>query len=237
MEPRHLAVVLLALGLALAVLGGADYATGGALTGLSATSLPPSLRVSFVSVQPLTGSLSHAVGGSDIAPATAMVQVYLGSYAEDLKTMTGGPMGFCNGGSCNTAVFGATLTISWGDGSTSQIPNYWLDMNNVYAFTSITPPGDGVGAGYAYDSFQAFYHVYQSPGNYTVTATAASGAAISPAVVNVMAPASGSGATTTTTSLPPSNPPANSLGVWVDSALAGLGAVAMVSGALVWRRD
>ena len=156
----------------------------------------PFLGTTFVSIQPMPTdtSISHAVPtDSTQAPATVMLVVDLGTWKMDFKTMTGGPPGYCNGGSCYTAVFNpmsgpdqdAPLTIDWGDGTTTQIQEYWRYCQNLYVCESFGPPGDGLGEGYAYTNYTEWYHTYEKPGTYVVSAVAASGAAINPTIVTV----------------------------------------------------
>jgi hypothetical protein len=138
----------------------------------------PSLAVGPVYVEPINPSdpncppggcgsgLYHAVGAT--SSQTAMVVIELGSLSWNWSTTV------------VTDVFGLTLTINWGDGSTNNIPSYWLNCNNVVTVCSAyEPPGDGIGEGWAYGpAYVAFYHTYQAQGTYQVTATAANGVAI-----------------------------------------------------------
>jgi hypothetical protein len=122
-------------------------------------------------------SIYHNIGGQS-GSMQVMVIIYLGSYSENLQSMTGGPPGYCNGSSCDTAVFNPTsgpdqyapLTINWGDGTQTQIANYWDYPNNAYIMSAYSAPGDGLGEGWAYTNYEFFYHTYSQPGTYIVSA-------------------------------------------------------------------
>ena len=132
-----------------------------------------------------------------------MLVIRLGSYSEDLQTMTGGPPGYCNGSSCDTAVFSsldysvnpAPLTINWGDGTSTTISGYWDYCTNLDVCSSFGAPGDGLGEGWAYTNYEFFYHTYSKPGTYTISSIPQANGPIASAVYTV-----GNPVTTTTTS-------------------------------------
>ena len=157
---------------------------GGLLSSIAPSG--PSLAVYPANIQPdpcpaatpnCAQTIYHNIGGQTGA-SEVMLVIYLGSYSENLQTMTGGPPGYCNGSSCDTAVFSpldygttpAPLTINWGDGTQTQIANYWNYPNNDYTMTAYSAPGDGLGEGWAYTNYEFFYHTYSQPGTYTVSA-------------------------------------------------------------------
>ena len=170
---------------------------GGLLSSIAPSG--PSLVVYPANIQPdpcpttiPNCGIYHNIGGQAGA-SEVMLVIDLGSYAENLKTMTGGPAGYCNGASCDTAVFSslnygttpAPLTINWGDGTTTTIPSYWLYCTNLYTCSAFGAPGDGLGEGWAYTNFEFFYHTYSQPGTYTVSAIPQANGPIASAVCTV----------------------------------------------------
>ncbi|MDE2040538.1 MAG: hypothetical protein KGO96_13125 [Elusimicrobia bacterium] len=266
MRARVAGLIVVALGLAIVV---ASLAAAG-----QSTITSPSVRVVPVSIQPVNptdpqcfatfgapcgSGFYHAVGGSlSSAPATVMIVVYLGPYAEDLNMMTGGPPGYCNGGSCDTAVFNAPgnygpLTISWGDGTTSQVQNYWRFPNNLNLMSAYSCPGDGIGEGWAYAPCISFYHTYAGPGTYTVAAIPLANGPIQGTSVTIGSSTTTTMSTSTTTTTSTSTtyeattqtavvggttttlvtPPSPADQASVDYGLAAIGSVVTVAGALV----